>query len=124
MVQENLAGVMVIKSFGLEETQIERFEKQSAVYMDFGLREAWTRAQMIPVVGLGGGLALVGVIGFAICAVVVLWYARRYVEQYVSATVVLLSSIIWSALETGRQDADNTWCELREGRFRILRFHI
>ncbi|MCH7824936.1 MAG: hypothetical protein IH849_09065 [Acidobacteria bacterium] len=64
MVQENLAGVMVVKSFGLEEAQIERFEKQSAVYMDFGLREAWTRAQMIPVVGLGGGLALVGVIGF------------------------------------------------------------
>ncbi len=64
MVQENLAGVMVIKSFGLEEPQAERFEKQSAVYMDFGLREAWTRAQMIPVVGLGGGLALVGVMGF------------------------------------------------------------
>ncbi len=64
MVQENLAGVMVIKSFGLEEAQAERFEKQSAVYMDFGLREAWTRAQMIPVVGLGGGLALVGVMGF------------------------------------------------------------
>lgn len=64
MVQENLAGVMVVKSFGLEEAQIERFERQSAVYMDFGLREAWTRAQMIPVVGLGGGLALVGVIGF------------------------------------------------------------
>ncbi len=64
LVQENLAGVMVVKSFGLEEAQVERFEKQSAVYMDFGLREAWTRAQMIPVVGLGGGLALVGVIGF------------------------------------------------------------
>ena len=64
LVQENLAGVMVVKSFGLEEAQVDRFEKQSAVYMDFGLREAWTRAQMIPVVGLGGGLALVGVIGF------------------------------------------------------------
>ena len=64
LVQENLSGVMVVKSFGLEEAQAARFEEQSAVYMDFGLREAWARAQMIPVVGLGGGLAVVAVIGF------------------------------------------------------------
>jgi ATP-binding cassette subfamily B protein len=64
IVQENLSGVLVVKSFGLEEAQIVRFESQSAAYMDFGLREAWTRAQMIPVVGLGGGLAAVFVIGY------------------------------------------------------------
>ena len=64
IVQENLSGVMVVKSFALEEAQNLRFENQSAAYMDFGLREAWTRAQMIPVVGLGGGLAAVVVIGF------------------------------------------------------------
>jgi len=64
MVQENLAGVMVVKSFGLEEAQIERFEEHSRTYMDYGLREAWARAQMIPVVGLGGGIASVAVLGF------------------------------------------------------------
>jgi ATP-binding cassette subfamily B protein len=32
--------------------------------MDYGLREAWARAQMIPVVGLGGGVASVAVLGF------------------------------------------------------------
>lgn len=63
MVQENLAGVMVVKSFGLEESQIERFEEHSRTYMDYGLREAWARAQMIPVVGLGGGVASVAVLG-------------------------------------------------------------
>lgn len=63
MVQENLSGVMVVKSFALEDAQIERFEEHSSAYMDFGLREAWARAQMIPVVGLGGGIASVAVLG-------------------------------------------------------------
>jgi ATP-binding cassette subfamily B protein len=63
MVQENLAGVMVVKSFGMEEAQIGRFEEHSRSYMDYGLREAWARAQMIPVVGLGGGIASVAVLG-------------------------------------------------------------
>jgi len=63
MVQENLSGVMVVKSFGLEDAQAQRFEEHSATYMDYGLREAWARAQMIPVVGLGGGIATVAVLG-------------------------------------------------------------
>ncbi len=64
MVQENLSGVLVVKSFGLEEAQIARFEEHSRTYMDYSLREAWARAQMIPVVGLGGGIASVAVLGF------------------------------------------------------------
>jgi len=64
MVQENLSGVMVVKSFALEETQIERFEEHSRAYMSYSLREAWARAQMIPVVGLGGGVASVAVLAF------------------------------------------------------------
>lgn len=63
MVQENLSGVMVVKSFALEDAQIERFAEHSQAYMDYGLREAWARAQMIPVVGLGGGIASVAVLG-------------------------------------------------------------
>lgn len=64
MVQENLSGAVVVKSFGLEEAQIARFEEHSRAYMDYGLREAWARAQMIPVVGLGAGIASVAVLGF------------------------------------------------------------
>ena len=63
-VQENLSGVLVVKSFGLEDAQIERFEAQSRTYMDWGLKEAWARAQMIPVVGLGAGAASVAVLAF------------------------------------------------------------
>jgi ATP-binding cassette subfamily B protein len=64
MVQENLAGVLVVKSFALEDSQNERFEERSRDYMHWGLKEAWTRAQMIPVVGIGGGVASVAVLGF------------------------------------------------------------
>ena len=64
MVQENLSGVMVVKSFSLENAQVRRFEEHSRTYMEYGLREAWARAQMIPVVGLGGGVASVAVLGF------------------------------------------------------------
>ena len=64
MVQENLSGVLVVKSFALEEQQVRRFEDLSGTYMSWGLKEAWTRAQMIPVVGLGGGIAAAAVLGF------------------------------------------------------------
>jgi len=63
MVQENLSGVLVVKSFALESDQIDRFEDLSGAYMTWGLKEAWTRAQMIPAVGLGGGIATVTVLG-------------------------------------------------------------
>ena len=63
-VQENLAGVQVVKSFALEESQIRRFEQRSHAYMNWSLKEAWTRAQMVPIVGLVGGLSYAGVLGF------------------------------------------------------------
>ena len=63
MVQENLSGALVVKSFALESKQVDRFEGLSSAYMTWGLKEAWTRAQMIPAVGLGGGIASVTVLG-------------------------------------------------------------
>ncbi|MFW6198268.1 MAG: ABC transporter ATP-binding protein [Acidobacteriota bacterium] len=62
VVQENLSGVGVVKSFALEEAQIRKFEGRSRTYVDWALKESWTRAQMVPVVGLSGGLAYVGVL--------------------------------------------------------------
>ena len=63
MVQENLSGALVVKSFALEREQVDRFDGLSSAYMTWGLKEAWTRAQMIPAVGLGGGIASVTVLG-------------------------------------------------------------
>ncbi|MFQ5743070.1 MAG: ABC transporter ATP-binding protein [Acidobacteriota bacterium] len=63
MVQENLAGVQVVKAFALEDAQMARFDGLSRAYMGWGLKEAWTRAQMIPLVGMSGGVASVAVLG-------------------------------------------------------------
>jgi ATP-binding cassette subfamily B protein len=62
-VQENLAGAQVVRSFALEGAQVERFAQRSEAYVDWALKESWTRAQMIPLVGLAGGLSYLGVLG-------------------------------------------------------------
>jgi len=63
MVQENLNGVQVVKSFALEDAQCRRFEELSEVYVDWNLKEALTRAKMVPLVGLSGGIATLAVLG-------------------------------------------------------------
>ncbi len=62
-VQENLAGAQVVRSFDLQNVQTVRFEERSQDYVGWALKESWTRAQMIPLVGLTGGLSYVGVLG-------------------------------------------------------------
>lgn len=63
VVQENLAGAQVVRSFALESSQQLRFEERSDEYVDWALKESWTRAQMIPMVGLASGLSYIGVLG-------------------------------------------------------------
>lgn len=63
VVQENLAGAQVVRSFALEQAQERRFAARSDVYVDWALKESWTRAWMIPLVGMAGGLSYVGVLG-------------------------------------------------------------
>jgi len=61
-VQENLAGAEVVRSFALEEAQVRRFEERSMAYLDWGLKESRARAQMIPLIGLAGGLSYTAVL--------------------------------------------------------------
>jgi ATP-binding cassette subfamily B protein len=61
-VQENLAGAEVVRSFALEDAQIRRFEERSTTYVDWGLKESRARAQMIPMIGLAGGLSYAGIL--------------------------------------------------------------
>lgn len=63
VVQENLAGAQVVRSFALERAESRRFKRQSHAYVDWALKESRTRAQMIPLVALAGGLSYVGVLG-------------------------------------------------------------
>lgn len=62
VVQENLAGAQVVRSFALEGPQQALFESRSVEYVDWSLRESWSRALMIPLVGLAGGLSYAGVL--------------------------------------------------------------
>ncbi len=62
VVQENLSGASVVRAFAIEEPQVRRFEARSDAYVDWALKESWTRAQMIPLIGLGGGLSYIGVL--------------------------------------------------------------
>ena len=62
-VQENLAGAQVVRAFDLQNVQARRFDERSQDYVGWALKESWTRAQMIPLVGLTGGLSYVGVLG-------------------------------------------------------------
>ena len=62
VVQENLAGAAVVRSFALEDAQVRRFEERSIAYLDWGLKESRARAQMIPMIGLAGGLSYAAVL--------------------------------------------------------------
>ncbi len=62
VVQENLAGAGVVRSFALEDAQLRRFEERSTAYLDWGLKESRARAQMIPMIGLAGGLSYAAVL--------------------------------------------------------------
>jgi len=62
VVQENLAGAGVVRSFALEEAQVRRFEERSTTYVDWALKESRARAQMIPMIGLAGGLSYAAVL--------------------------------------------------------------
>ncbi len=63
VVQENLTGAHVVRSFALERAQSRLFAEGSQDYVGWALKESWARAQMIPLIGLSGGLAYVGVLG-------------------------------------------------------------
>jgi len=62
VVQENLAGAEVVRSFALEEAQGRRFEASSTTYLDWSLKESRARAQMIPMIGMAGGLSYAAVL--------------------------------------------------------------
>lgn len=62
VVQENLAGAEVVRSFALEEAQVRRFDESSSDYLEWALKESRARAQMIPMIGLAGGLSYAAVL--------------------------------------------------------------
>src|SRR5690606_13658599 len=62
MVQENLAGVRIVKAYGQEGHQIARFEGQASEYLDRNMSLARVSGLFHPLLGLFSGIAMAGVI--------------------------------------------------------------
>jgi ATP-binding cassette subfamily B protein len=58
IVQSNLAGVRVVRSFALEERERERFEASNRQYLEASLRLARTRGSLGPMVGTAAALGI------------------------------------------------------------------
>ncbi len=58
MVQENLAGVRIVKAYRQEERQIDRLDRVAAEYLERNLALARVSALLHPLLGLFSGLAL------------------------------------------------------------------
>jgi ATP-binding cassette subfamily B protein len=68
-VQSSIAGVRVVRSFGLEEAEMQRFEISNQDYLDKSLRLARLRGVMWPIMG---AIASFG-------SIVLLWYGGHLV---------------------------------------------
>lgn len=71
MVQENLAGVRIVKAYTQEDSQVERFRTLSRDYLERNLRLARVSGLFHPLLGLLSGLGMV----------IVLWVGGRGVMQ-------------------------------------------
>lgn len=64
-VQENLAGLRVVRAYGREESQRDAFRRRSAAYVDENLRLAVIQATLSPLLGflLGASLLIILYVG-------------------------------------------------------------
>ncbi|WP_078391410.1 ABC transporter transmembrane domain-containing protein [Shouchella patagoniensis] len=96
-VQENINGIKVMKAFGQEQAENERFRKQSAIVVDKNMRVAKVDALFDPTIS--------GVIG--VCYILAISFGARYVLAdeltigQLTTFVVYLGLLIWPMLALG-----------------------
>jgi ATP-binding cassette subfamily B multidrug efflux pump len=64
IMQENLAGVAVVKAFGREPYERERYEAANERLFQQGLRVLWAMSATMPVIFLAGGLGNLAVVWY------------------------------------------------------------
>ncbi|WP_406455023.1 ABC transporter transmembrane domain-containing protein [Streptomyces sp. NBC_00876] len=64
-LQETLAGLRVLQSFGREADRVQRFTRYSAGYRRARVRGQWLMAVYFPFVQLLASFATIGVLGLA-----------------------------------------------------------
>lgn len=97
IVQENLAGVRIVKAYRQESRQTERFEGIATEYLDRNLSLARVSALLHPLLGLFGGLAL---------ALVLLAGGQRAMSGAISlgdfvAFLLYLGMLTWPMISLG-----------------------
>ena len=97
IVQENLAGVRIVKAYRQEGRQTERFEGIATEYLDRNLSLARVSALLHPLLGLFGGLAL---------ALVLLVGGQRAMSGVISlgdfvAFLLYLGMLTWPMISLG-----------------------
>jgi len=90
MVQENFVGIEVIKLFGREEQQKERFNKQNRDYVEINIEAAKVSALWMPYVHFLIGLS----------TALVVWYGGRLVIQGTISLGMLAGFISYIAMLT------------------------
>lgn len=96
-VQENINGIKVMKAFGQERTENERFHDQSAIVVDKNMRVAKVDALFDPTIS-----AVIGV-----CYILAISFGARYVIAdemtigQLTTFVVYLGLLIWPMLALG-----------------------
>jgi ATP-binding cassette subfamily B multidrug efflux pump len=95
VLQTNLAGVRVVRSFALEDRERRRFDAANAAYRDASLALARIRGLMFPVVGAASSL---GVLAF-------FWYGASLLMQPAAAGGISRGSFFAFWLAYGRM----TW---------------
>lgn len=97
MVQENLAGVRIVKAYNQEQAQTERFADMAADYLDRNLSLARVSGLFHPLLGSMSGLALAGIL---------LVGGRRAIEGSISvgdfvAFMLYLGMLTWPMIALG-----------------------
>lgn len=97
VTQENLAGIRVVRAFGLERRERDRFEKKNAGLIEANMRLVIIRAMMWPLLVLIGSVATVLVIYFGGTMVA----ERELTAGDLTAFLGYLAQLTWPTMALG-----------------------
>src|SRR5690606_17288613 len=96
-VQENLAGAHVVRSFGMEEAQTQRFDAINQSYYQASVDLAWMRSTLWPLMAV---FASVGVLGALYWGAFDVMGGRLSIGELV-ALVEYLAILAWPSFALG-----------------------
>jgi ATP-binding cassette subfamily B protein len=85
--QENITGVRVVKAFGREDFEIEKFEKENMQNRVKNIRSSWVWGKYFPIMDFLSG----------ICLIILIWVGGRMVGngEITLGTIVAFNGYLW-----------------------------